>query len=313
MDTNNKVGILYLDDEKDNLIPFKNLLYRDYDIFITTDSDEAMRILKENKSSIHVIISDQRMPNITGTDFFQKVKKEFPDPIRILLTGYSDINAVIDSINLAQIYRYVQKPWKEEDLKRVIQNACKEYETRNNNVASNQDALPIRLYTEGATDIKYLEKAAELLDKKNILNKITLEDADGCSNLDKQWRFLIKHINLVDTTKIILLYDCDTKKGNDQESNLYTRVIPFIETNPIYKGIENLFPESTINKAKEYKLAFIDTIKKSGTRRGEEFSSTDYEVNKDEKTNLCDWLCENGTKEDFQYFKKVFDLIEEII
>ncbi len=122
------IKILYLDDEVNNLLSFKSTFRREYDIFTATTAAEGMRVLNEHE--IHVIIADQRMPRTTGVEFFDIVRAAFPDPIRILLTGYSDIEAIIGAINNGEIYRYIKKPWDVNELKNAIRNAYEIYITR---------------------------------------------------------------------------------------------------------------------------------------------------------------------------------------
>lgn len=126
-----EVSILYVDDEVNNLVAFKANFRRDYLIFTCESADEAISILKENK--INIIITDQRMPGKTGVEFLQEVIKDFPDPIRILLTGYSDIEVVIDSINKGQVFRYISKPFNDMELKMTIDNAVEVYNLREEN------------------------------------------------------------------------------------------------------------------------------------------------------------------------------------
>jgi two-component system, sensor histidine kinase and response regulator len=123
-----QIRILYLDDEENNLTSFKAAFRRDYKIFITTTAQEAVQILTDNE--IHIVISDQKMPNISGVEFFELIVPDFPDPVRMLLTGYADIEAVIDAINKGQIYRYIAKPWNEQELKITIENAYEVFQNR---------------------------------------------------------------------------------------------------------------------------------------------------------------------------------------
>lgn len=128
---NEDVSILYIDDEVNNLVAFKANFRRDYKIFTTENVDEAFTFLRENK--IQIIITDQRMPGKTGVEFLQDVIKEFPEPIRILLTGYSDIEVVIDSINKGQVFRYITKPFNDLELKMTIENAMEVFNLREEN------------------------------------------------------------------------------------------------------------------------------------------------------------------------------------
>lgn len=132
-----KPTILYVDDEVNNLTSFKATFRRDYRVELAQSAKEALDMLKEQE--FEVIISDQRMPEITGVDLFKSIIDEYPKPVRILLTGYSDIEAVINAINEGQVYRYISKPWDETDLKMAIDNAVQFYETKNELRERNQE------------------------------------------------------------------------------------------------------------------------------------------------------------------------------
>lgn len=120
-----KIHVLYIDDEDNNLKSFRATLRKDFKIFTAIDAEEGLRIAQEEE--IHVVIADQRMPGMTGTEFFEKMVKINPDPIRILLTGYSDISSVIDAINKGEVYRFIDKPWNIEQIKNSIKNAADIY------------------------------------------------------------------------------------------------------------------------------------------------------------------------------------------
>ncbi len=126
-----KYSILYVDDEKNNLLIFKDTFRRNYNVFTATSAKEGSEILKKEK--IDIILSDQRMPEVTGIDFFKQTLKEYPNINRILITGYTDFKAIKTAINDAKIYQYVQKPWREDDLNSTIQEALKIYELENEN------------------------------------------------------------------------------------------------------------------------------------------------------------------------------------
>lgn len=118
-------NILYIDDEIHNLNAFRASFRRIYRIFTASSAEEGRKVLDEQE--IHVIITDQRMPGTTGIEFLETIIPAYPDPPRILLTGYADISAVIDAINKGSVFKYLQKPWKEEDLKQVIDSALEQY------------------------------------------------------------------------------------------------------------------------------------------------------------------------------------------
>lgn len=115
------INILYVDDEINNLISFKALFRLKYRVFTAEGGKAALEILENN--DIHIIITDQRMPEMTGVELLESILERHPEPIRILLTGYADMNAVIDAINKGKIFHYLSKPWNEEELDETIQRA----------------------------------------------------------------------------------------------------------------------------------------------------------------------------------------------
>jgi len=123
-----KITILYVDDEENNLISFKANFRIKYNVQTAISGDEAMKIL--DSKHIDIIITDQRMPNMTGVEFLEKVLEKKPDPMRILLTGYADMGAVVDAVNKGKIFHYLSKPWNEEELDMTIKRAYEVYEEK---------------------------------------------------------------------------------------------------------------------------------------------------------------------------------------
>jgi response regulator RpfG family c-di-GMP phosphodiesterase len=119
------INVLYVDDEENNLLAFKASFRRHFTVFTAISADEGSKILQSEE--IHVLITDQRMPGTLGTELLAQAVKDYPDQIRILLTGFSDIEAIKDAINRGQIYHYLQKPWNDDELKSTIENAFKIY------------------------------------------------------------------------------------------------------------------------------------------------------------------------------------------
>jgi len=121
-----KIKVLYIDDEPDNLVGFKASLRMDYHILTAVNIPQAMSAL-ENNPDIKVIFCDQRMPGTTGVDFFEEIRISYPLPVRILLTAYTDVESIINAINKGNIFRYVKKPWTEADIVSAIDEANKFY------------------------------------------------------------------------------------------------------------------------------------------------------------------------------------------
>lgn len=129
-ETKTKPNILYVDDEQDNLFVFKSAFRRDYNVFTALSGQEGLEIIK--KENISVIITDQRMPYMTGIQFLQQLPESILS-IRMIMTGYSDVEAVIEAINTGRVYRYITKPWEKDELKVTIDNAIEALELRKKN------------------------------------------------------------------------------------------------------------------------------------------------------------------------------------
>src|SRR4051812_7012493 len=114
------INVLYIDDERNNLTAFKALFRNDFNIYLADSAEAGLKILEQTQ--VEIIITDQRMPGLTGVQFFEYILQAYPDPVRILLTAYTDVESVIDAINKGQVFRYIRKPWDEQDLKMTIEN-----------------------------------------------------------------------------------------------------------------------------------------------------------------------------------------------
>jgi CheY-like chemotaxis protein len=124
--------ILYVDDEQNNLEGFKAAFRRDYRIALALSAMEGLEILAKNED-IPIILSDQRMPQITGAEFFKEICNEYPDSIRILITGYTDLEATIEAINDGKIFYYIAKPIYPPDVKIILQKAMDTFNLQMNN------------------------------------------------------------------------------------------------------------------------------------------------------------------------------------
>lgn len=120
-----KITILYVDDEENNLFSFKATFRIKYNVLTALSGDGALAILQ--KTLVHIIVTDQRMPEMTGVEFLEKVLEKYPDPMRVLLTGYADMDAVVDAVNKGKIFHYLAKPWDEDELDLTIQSAYAKY------------------------------------------------------------------------------------------------------------------------------------------------------------------------------------------
>ena len=124
--------VLCVDDEENILSALKRLLRgEDYTVITVTSGAEGLKFLEEN--DVHLIISDQKMPVMSGTEFFSIVRERFPEAVRVILSGYTDVDTITDSINKGHIYKFLLKPWHDETLKLEVNRALEYYELRHAN------------------------------------------------------------------------------------------------------------------------------------------------------------------------------------
>jgi response regulator RpfG family c-di-GMP phosphodiesterase len=118
--------ILLVDDEPEILFSLRGLLRTEFELHTAESGAEALDVLR--RRPIHAIMTDQRMPNMTGVELLRRAKEERPEAVRIVFTGYADIKAVIDAVNQGEIYRYLTKPWDPDELVAVFSQACEYYD-----------------------------------------------------------------------------------------------------------------------------------------------------------------------------------------
>lgn len=136
---NKKFTILYVDDEESNLNIFRNTFRREYNVLTASSGKEGLDVLQD--SNVDLILTDQRMPDMDGVSFLKQTIGQFPELNRILITGYTDFDALKTAINDAKIFQYIQKPWREEQLRNIIDKALEVYTLRQENETLNQQLL----------------------------------------------------------------------------------------------------------------------------------------------------------------------------
>lgn len=119
--------IMVVDDEPANLRVLERLFRGDYEIVTAGSGAEALRLLQQH--DVALIITDQRMPDMTGIELLKRTAGLRPHMVRIILTGYTDVETLVEAINSGQVYKYVTKPWNNEELRLTISRALEHYET----------------------------------------------------------------------------------------------------------------------------------------------------------------------------------------
>jgi len=150
-------NILYIDDEESNLRIFKINFKRHYNVFITPHIKEAREILEKN--NIHVVITDQKMPEMTGTDFLKSILPVYPDAIRIVLTGFSDIQDLVQAVNECAIHQYMTKPYDNGEMKLTLDKALESFQLQNDN----KDLVKQLQLANEQLEAKVVERTNELM------------------------------------------------------------------------------------------------------------------------------------------------------
>ncbi len=121
-----KYGVLYIDDEEKNLQTFQITFKKYYTVYVADSVKEAFKILMTNP--MHVVLTDQQMPEMTGTDFLQRIHYNYPDLVRMVITAHADQDTILKALNEYNVFGFILKPWDNIDLKVKIDQALEKYE-----------------------------------------------------------------------------------------------------------------------------------------------------------------------------------------
>ena len=165
----NKLNILYVDDEKSNLDAFKASFRRKYSVYLAENAEEAHKVIKDK--NINIVVSDHKMPGQTGVSFLAQVAKEFPNIVRILITGYGDYDLALESINKGGVFRFLNKPWNKEELHTVLFQAEELYKLKEGNQQLkdayynifNENPNPLILVNYNSLKIEQINSATSFL------------------------------------------------------------------------------------------------------------------------------------------------------
>src|SRR5262252_3505874 len=122
----NKKCLLIIDDEPNVCDSVHDLLRREFRVLKAHSAEEGYRLMQEEE--VHIVMSDQRMPQITGVELLAKVKSRYPQAVRMLFTGFADLESIIAAINQGHVYQFLKKPWQPEELEAAVRQAACEYE-----------------------------------------------------------------------------------------------------------------------------------------------------------------------------------------
>lgn len=118
--------LLVVDDEPDVCDSVYDLLRREFRVLKAHSADEGFRLMQEEE--VHIVMTDQRMPRITGVELLTKLKHRNPQAVRMLFTGYADLESIVLAINQGHVFQFLRKPWNPDDLLSAVRQAAVEYE-----------------------------------------------------------------------------------------------------------------------------------------------------------------------------------------
>jgi signal transduction histidine kinase/response regulator RpfG family c-di-GMP phosphodiesterase len=168
--------LLYVDDEEDNLLVFQSSMRRFYDVATANSAFAALDLLKDQE--FDVIVSDQRMPKVNGVEFLNNLPEQIQN-VRIILTGYSDLDIVIQALNRGKIDRYISKPWKKDELQQIIDEALSDFQSRRigHKISVSEPASRMsEIAHVQITDSEIAERLSKTEEENRILQK-QVEDA----------------------------------------------------------------------------------------------------------------------------------------
>jgi signal transduction histidine kinase len=232
-----KPKVLFVDDEVDNVDALERLFRKDYEVLKATSGEEGLKLIKNQE--IAVIISDQRMPQMTGVEFLKKSISSHPDTVRMLLTGYTEVESIIAAINSGQIYRYITKPWDPNDLKTAMNQA-------------------VERYTLGRE-----------IQKKNRELEIAFEELKTLDEAKSHFMILINHELKTPLTVLLSFLELVLETKLDEDQKLYLTKISGSASrlkDIIFDVLELMNAETGQTKVSKKKQRLADTIQSSVER-----------------------------------------------
>lgn len=197
MSKRKKPRVLFVDDESQNLTILRLAFRNDLESLTAGSAQEAIRILEDADEPIPVIVTDQRMPEMTGSELLAVVAERWPDTMRMVLTAYTDVEAIIDAINHGNVYKFVYKPWERKDLLQTILSAYEVYDLRRRNEALTSDLVrKEKMATVGQLVSGLTHEIGNQLSTIPLVNVVLERYADD--------EFLTKHIEIVRNSLVMV-------------------------------------------------------------------------------------------------------------
>ena len=238
-----KYTILLVDDEEANLRSLSGLLENDYNILTASDGNKGLHLINNhpNPESIHLIISDQRMPEKTGVEFLKETICTIPETVRIILTGFTDIGAIISAINDGKVYKFLTKPIEPEDFKITVRRALETFELEQNNKKLVNDLKDLNNSLEKKVDERTIELKEINELQKGLVSVIIHDLKNPLGNILMFSKHLIAKGDLIERNKYTV------QLINDSGSQMLKLVENLLEIDKLEQGgIELRFEETDL-------------------------------------------------------------------
>ncbi len=225
--------VLCVDDEVSILSALKRLLRKeDYHLLTASSGEEGLALLETHK--VQLVISDQRMPKMTGVEFLQKVKESYPDTVRVILSGYANVNVLFEAINRGEIYRFFAKPWSDEELKIAIQQCLSHYD----------------LLAENRVLIDEIRGKNEELERLNKILEHRVDERTRVLELSQQI------LGILPLPVVGVSNECMIVIANQAAGRFFPKMVPL----PPGVELRDVFPEKAIRAVKDC----LDGVKPDG-------------------------------------------------
>ena len=254
-----KHTILCVDDEIDNVEALERLFRKKYTVLKATSGKEALQVLDQNPGPLALIITDQRMPEMTGVELLEKTLESHPETVRILLTGYTDLESVIMAVNKGQIFRYLTKPWDPVDLSNTVDHAIERFALGQELAVKNAELA------KALEDLKSLDVAksnfmilinhelktplTSILSFSSLLAESTLPDEEKLM-VNRISRSAERLKNLVDDVLLVVRAETDQLKIDLQN-------VSFTQFDELPKDVTNLLNQKQLKVVSQFENAMV--------------------------------------------------------
>lgn len=309
--------ILYVDDEDSNLHAFKAAMRRDFEVLMAKDVQEAMQLLHDH-DDLKVLIVDQGLPAVSGLDFLESIEHSNPFPIRIILTGQTDIQLIIDALNRISLFRFLLKPWNNEDLKQTIRTAIEVYDQR---LRIKEQQLEMREAYERLNRLVYSashEMRAPIATAKGLLSLAANESS--VEQLRTYVGMMVKTIDKLEEYigNLIMFHQHENQEVELSPLHPEDFVQACLDQLPVntrnetsFEVVNSLLPNVCLVDVRRVKIIVVNLLSNAFKFRNQDqsFHQVKLDLNREDEY-LCIKVSDNGLGIDGQIINEIFDMFK---